>query len=450
MRLILLILLTTGILMSKNNSNVPDYFTKTLKNGLHVVAVPMNNDTGVVSCDIFYKVGSRNEVMGKSGIAHMLEHLNFKSTKNLAAGEFDVEVKKYGGVNNASTSFDQTHYYIRSSAPKLDRSLELFAELMGNLSLQDEEFQPERDVVAEERRWRTDNNPIGYLYFRLFNTAFTYHSYHWTPIGFMNDIQTWDIQDIKDFHSMYYQPQNAFVVVSGDIKKEDVFALSEKHFGSIKNNEKPLENIVDAKMSSHERPHFVEPQQDGARRLELEKESEVEMVAIAYKIPNYAHEDQVALSALTEVLSAGKSSRLYKTIVDQKRMANQIYGYNMETLDPGLFIFLAVCNPDIDATLVEKEILDIIKNLQDSPVTKEELAKVKLNVHSDFVFGFESASSVSDFVGSYFVKNDVDSIQTIETKMQNVTAKEIQAVAQKYFIPTTSTTILLKKPKEQK
>lgn len=448
MKLVLVFLVTLGVSMAK--TNVPNYFTETLKNGLQVVAVPLHNNTGVVSCDIFYKVGSRNEVMGKSGIAHMLEHLNFKSTKNLAAGEFDVEVKKYGGVNNASTGFDQTHYFIRSSAPKLDRSLELFAELMQNLTLSDKEFQPERNVVAEERRWRTDNNPMGYLYFRLFNTAFTYHSYHWTPIGFMNDIQTWDIQDIRDFHAMYYQPQNAVIVVSGDIDKKNVFSLAEKHFSAIKNGIKPLKNIVDVKMKNHDKPHFVEPEQDGARRLVLEKQSEVEMVAIAYKIPNYAHEDQIALSAISEVLSSGKSSRLYKTIVDKKRLANQIHGYNMENIDPGLFIFLAVCNPGVDATDVEKAILVEIKDLQENPISKEELAKIKINIHSEFVFGFETASSVSDFIGSYFVKNDEKSIQTIEAKMQAVTAKQIQAVAKKYFIPRTSTTVILRKPQETK
>ena len=219
--------------MSANS--LPNYYTKNLDNGLQIVAIPMDNNTNVVSVDIFYKVGSRNEVMGKSGIAHMLEHLNFKSTKNLKAGEFDEIVKGFGGVNNAGTSFDYTHYYIKTSSKNIDKSLELFSELMQNLTLNDEEFQPERDVVAEERRWRTDNNPMGYLQFRVFNNTFIYHPYHWTPIGFMDDIKNWTIEDIKDFHSTYYQPQNAIVVVAGDIKKDDVFSYVEKHFKDIKN-----------------------------------------------------------------------------------------------------------------------------------------------------------------------------------------------------------------------
>lgn len=201
-------------------SVLPKHYQTTLKNGLEVVVIPLKNQSNVITTNVFYKVGSRNETMGKSGIAHMLEHLNFKSTKNLKAGEFDRVIKGFGGSTNAATSFDYTHYYIKSSTQNLGKSLELFSELMQNLSLKDEEFQPERNVVAEERLWRTDNNPMGYLYFRLFNTAFIYHPYHWTPIGFMEDIKAWSIEDIRAFHSLYYQPQNAAIVIAGDIDEK--------------------------------------------------------------------------------------------------------------------------------------------------------------------------------------------------------------------------------------
>jgi len=232
-------------------NSLPSYMTQTLDNGLQVVVIPSENGTNVISTDIFYKVGSRNEIMGKTGIAHMLEHMNFKSTKNLKAGEFDEEVKSVGGVNNASTGFDFTHYFIKSSSDNMSKSFSLFAELMQNLNLKDEEFQPERDVVAEERRWRTDNNPLGYLYFRLFNNAYLYHPYHWTPIGFMNDIKTWSIEDIRSFHATYYQPKNAILVVTGDIKPDEVFKEAKTHFTTIKNR------VDMPKMK------FIEPKQDG-------------------------------------------------------------------------------------------------------------------------------------------------------------------------------------------
>ena len=400
-------------------SSLPKYETKTLKNGLQIVVIPLENSTNVISTDIFYKVGSRNEVMGKSGIAHMLEHMNFKSTKNLDAGEFDKEVKNVGGVNNASTSFDYTHYYIKSSTDNLGKSLSLYAELMENLNLKDEEFQPERDVVTEERRWRTDNNPMGYLYFKMFNNAYVYHPYHWTPIGFMNDILTWDIKDIQDFHKTYYQPNNAILIVTGDVNPKEVFKKAKKEFGNIKNSAK----IPEFK--------FVEPEQDGAKRVTIHKDSEVEMIAITFHIPDFKSPDQVTLSVISEILYSGKSSRLYKELVEKKRLVNTVYAYNMENIDPGLFIFLAVCNPNIKAENVEKELLKQIELMKSTKVTKAELDKVKINTKADFIYSLESSTSVANLYGSYLVRGDITPLLTYEEDVKKITAKKVQEVAKK-------------------
>jgi len=428
---ILLIALFTGVLMA---SALPKSFTKTLENGLEIVVIPMANHSNVITTDIFYRVGSGNEIMGKSGIAHMLEHLNFKSTKNLKAGEFDEIVKGFGGVNNASTGFDYTHYYIKSSSGNLSKSLELFAELMQNLRLSDEEFQPERNVVLEERLWRTDNNPVGYLYFRLFNNAFTYHPYHWTPIGFKEDIKHWSIEDIRSFHSKYYQPNNAIVVVAGDIKPEEVFRNVETHFGALKN--------------AHDVPkrhHQTEPTQDGAKRVMLKKESEVEMVAIAYKIPDFTHKDQVALSALSELLSSGKSSRLQRVLVDEKKMVNQIYGYAMQSRDPSVFLFLAVCNPGIKAESVEAEILAIIDTLRKDGISDRELEKIKINTQADFIHSLESSSELASLYGSYYAKGDIKPLITYEDSIGKLKKSDISHVVKTYLVPQTSTTVILRK-----
>ncbi|MFY9142592.1 M16 family metallopeptidase [Sulfuricurvum sp.] len=414
-------------------SSLPHFDTKTLSNGLQVVAIPMDNNSQVISTDIFYKVGSRNEVMGKSGIAHMLEHMNFKSTKNLKAGEFDEEVKSIGGLNNASTGFDYTHYYIKSSTENLGKSLSLFSELMQNLNLKDDEFQPERNVVAEERRWRTDNNPMGYLYFRLFNSAYVYHPYHWTPIGFMNDIQTWTLEDIRNFHQTYYQPKNAILVVTGDITAEKVFDAAEKHFGSVPNTL----DIPAVKT--------IEPEQDGARRVIVNKESEVEMLAISFPIPNFQHPDQPKLSALSEMLSSGKSSRLSRILVDEKRLVNQIYAYNMENIDAGVFLFLAVCNNGVKAETVETEIWNVIHNLQNMPVEKAELDKVKINTKSDFIYSLESSTSVADLFGSYLARGDIAPLMQYESAIEALSPNEIQKVASQYLINEKSTTLILRK-----
>ncbi|QNM87278.1 M16 family metallopeptidase [Aliarcobacter cryaerophilus] len=432
---IFIIYIFIGEFMSANS--LPNYYTKNLDNGLQIVAIPMDNNTNVVSVDVFYKVGSRNEMMGKSGIAHMLEHLNFKSTKNLKAGEFDEIVKGFGGVNNAGTSFDYTHYYIKTSSKNTDKSLELFSELMQNLTLNDEEFQPERDVVAEERRWRTDNNPMGYLQFRVFNNTFIYHPYHWTPIGFMDDIKNWTIEDIKDFHSTYYQPQNAIVVVAGDIKKDDVFSYVEKHFKNIKNTKDIPSSI-----------HTVEPKQDGERRAIINKESNVQMLAMTYHIPNFEHEDQIALSALSQLLSSGKSSILQKVLVDEKRLANSVYAYNMELKDPGVFMFMAVANENIDALKIEKEILDIISKIQKGEIKEKELDKLKINTKADFIYSLESSSDVASLFGTYLVRNNIKPLLEYEANLEKLKVEDIVNVAKKYLVKENSTTLILKENKQ--
>lgn len=424
--------------MAKNS--LPKYYEKTLENGLKIIAIPLKNNSDVITTDIFYNVGSRDEIMGKSGIAHMLEHLNFKSTKNLKAGEFDTIVKGFGGINNASTGFDYTHYYIKSSKKNLAKSLSLYSDLMENLTLKDEEFQPERDVVAEERRWRTDNSPMGYLYFKLFNNTFTYHPYHWTPIGFMNDIQNWKIEDIKEFHSTYYTPSNAIVIVAGDVDKKTVFKEVEKKFANIKNT--PNSTKITKEL------YTVEPKQDGAKRIIVHKDSEVEMLAINFNIPNFLHEDQTALSALSELLSSGKSSRLNELLVDKKQLVNSIYAYNMELKDPGVYLFMAVCNPGVDARDVEKIILDEIEKIKLGDIKEEELKKVKKNTKSDFIFSLESSSSVASLYGSYLSRGDITPLMNYEDKIEALETEDLIKVAKKYFTSANSTTVILKNNEE--
>ncbi len=421
-------------------NTLPKHYTKTLKNGLQIVVIPMKNNSGVITTDIFYKVGSGDEIMGKSGIAHMLEHLNFKSTKNLKAGEFDEIVKGFGGYNNASTGFDYTQYFIKSASKNLTKSLELFAELMQNLKLEDKEFQPERDVVLEERRWRTDNNPFGYLYFRLFNNAYIYHSYHWTPIGFVDDIKNWTIEDIRSFHKSYYQPQNAVLVVAGDIDPDTVFNEAKKAFEKI-------ENSGDIK-----RNHQVEPPQDGAKRVEIDKESQVQMLAISFHIPNFQNQDQVALSAISELLSSGKSSRLNTLLMDKLQLVNSISAYNMETKDPGIFLFLAVCNPGVEAEDVEKIIWQEIEKLKKEGVEEKELEKIKINTKSDFIFSMQNSQTLVNIFGSYIARGDLKPLLSYEENLLKLKPKIVKEVANRYFTLKNSTTVILRKNgnKEQK
>ncbi len=405
-----------------------------LDNGLKIVAIPMHNNSNVIDINIFYKVGSRNEIMGKSGIAHMLEHMNFKSTKNLKSGEFDNIVKRFGGNTNASTSFDYTRYYIKSNKDNLDKSLELFAEMMNNLSLKDEEFQTERNVVSEERLWRTDNSPMGYLYFRLFNTAFLYHPYHWTPIGFMDDIKSWNIEDIKEFYKTYYQPKNAIVVVAGDIDSNDVFDSAKKYFDKVK-NKKEIPAI-----------HTIEPQQTDKRFIDIKREDqEVELYALAYKIPNFEHKDQNALSVLSYILSGGKSSILFDNLVNKEKIAQSVDAYNMDLKDEGLFIIMAMGNKDIKAEELESSILKQIDNIKAGKIEKEELDKVKINIKADFIFGLQNSSQVASLYGGYFAKGNIKPLLEYENSFDKLDLDDIIKVANKYFKEESSTTIFLRK-----
>lgn len=417
-------------------SSLPQHFHRTLDNGMQVVVIPLHNESGVITSDIYYKVGSQNEVLGKTGMAHMLEHLSFKSTKNLTEGEFDTIVKKGGGVNNASTGFDKTHYYIKTSNKNLSKTLELFSELMHNLLLKDDEFQKERDVVAEERRLRTDNSPMGYLYFRLFNTHFVYHPYHWLPIGFMEDILSWKIEDIRAFYESYYQPKNAILVVSGDIEPENVFNEAKKYFGKLENKK----DIPDL--------NIVEPKVDGAKRVELHKESnKVDTIAIAYSIPNFAHEDQMALSVISQILSGGKSSRFDSELIDKKRLFNTVYAYNMELKDPGIFLIMGMLNEKTKPEVGEKNILAIIDNIKQHGITKEELNRAKINMKAEFIYSLESSSSVANLFGDYYAMGDIKPLLDYEDKLDKITLNDIQKVANRYFDNNKSTTVILRKSK---
>lgn len=416
---------------------LPKYYKTQLKNKLEIYFVPLNKGSNVINVDVFYKVGSRDETLGKTGMAHMLEHLNFKSTKNHKAGDFDKIVKGFGGTNNASTGFDYTHYYIKASKDNLDKSLELFADMMENLSLKNSEFEPERKVVVQERRWRTDNDPYGTLYFKLFESAFSYHSYHWLPIGYYEDIINWKIADIRKFWKTYYQPKNAFLIITGDTDKKTAFNLAKKHFANIPNR------------ANLPKFHQIEPKQTGAKKLIIHKESAVDILAVAFKIPNFKHPDNVALNALSQYLSGGKSSILERELVDKKQLVNSINAFAMSLKDAGLFIFIAVCNPQISAKIVLKELNKIIKSCKKDLIDEEKLTKIKSALKADLVYSMSQASTVASIFGNYIASGDIKDFYELENKSKNLSAQELKKIAKKYFNKTQKSTIILKATNEK-
>jgi predicted Zn-dependent peptidase len=250
----------------------------------------------------------------------------------------------------------------------------------------------------------------------------------------MEDILSWKIEDIRDFYQRYYQPSNAILVVAGDITPKEVFAESEKYFGHIK-NKREIPKVT-----------AVEPKVDGAKRAVLYKESnQVDTLAITYAIPNYEHDDQVVLSAISHILSSGKSSRFEKKIVNEKQLANQVYGYNMELADPGVFLIMAMCSPQASLDTLEKEILSELEKIKHGDVTQAELDKVKINTKAEFIYSLESSSSVAGLYGDYIVKGNIQPLLEYEEKLDKITLKDISDTAKKYFDHNFSTTVILKK-----
>ncbi len=397
---------------------------------MEIYFIPFLKGSNVISVDLFYKVGSRNEKMGKSGIVHMLEHMNFKSTKNHAVGEFDKIIKEFGGVNNASTGFDCTHYFIKCSSNNLKTCLELYSDIMENLNLFDEEFQTERDVVLEERLWRTDNDPFGYMFFRLYNHAFLYHPYHWTPIGFKDDIKNWTIEDIKNFHKKFYQPKNAFLIVCGDINEDDVFQNAQIFFENIQNS------------SEIPQIHEKEPCQDGEKSVIIYKETDVEYIAMAYKIPPFKNEDTLFLEAISLLLGSGKSSIFEKKLIDENMILGSVDCFLMSSIDENLFVIFGVCNPEISAETAKKEILEILEN--PLKLDDEDVLKVKNLMLSDFVYSFESASKISSIFADFIIKSDIEEIYKVENRIKNITKDKICEIYSKYFDRKNLTNLILK------
>ncbi|PAF51056.1 hypothetical protein BKH43_02275 [Helicobacter sp. 13S00401-1] len=424
------------------------YQVETLQsNGLNIVVVPLRNGSNVIETDVIYNVGSGDETMGKSGIAHMIEHMNFKSSKHLKAGEFDSIVKRMGGVDNASTGFDYTRYFIKSTSSNLDTSLKLFAELMGNLTLKDSEFQTERKVVEQERLWRTEDSPIGYLYFRFFNTAFVYSPYHWTPIGFHSDILNWNIKDLKHFHSIYYQPKNATVLIVGDIDPKVAFAKTKEYFGKIPNKK--------------EIPAFYEnePDSDGERIVNIHRYTGgLEYLALGYRTSKISdkrsaeekYKDKVVLDVLGYILGGTNSSLLDEKLSDELKLTSDISSFNMKLKHGGVFFIIATMNKDKKADEAKDEILKVIQNIKEGKITEADLEKARAAINANFAYSFESSSKLAGIFASFIGggnSKDVDSslkhLKNYIKDVNSVSLKDLQRVANYYFVSNNLTTLTM-------
>ncbi len=404
----------------------------TLTNGLKILLVE-EPKAPVVTVQIWYKVGSRNEVMGRAGLSHMLEHMMFKGTPKFGKGEFSKIIKKNGGNDNAFTSQDFTAYFENLAADKLGLALEMEADRLKGLLLDDKEFQLEREVVKEERRLRVEDVPPSYLVEQMYSQAFMVHPYHWPIIGWFNDLNAMNREDLKAYYEKYYAPNNATLVIVGDVKAEIALPMIKQYFEGIPKGSPPRT------------PAIVEPEQKGERRIIVKREAQLPFIYFGYKVPNFKSPDVYALAVLENILSAGKSSRLYEALVYRKKLALQVgAGYNELAADPELFTFYALVQPKAKVEDVEKAVLVEIERLKKEPPSDHELQKAKNHVEArtlfeqDSVFRQAMLLGTAETVGAgwQYIVDYVD-------KLHSVTKEDVQRVAGKYLNADTRTVGIL-------
>ena len=394
----------------------------TLDNGLRVLVLE-DHRSPIVSVQVWYKVGSRNERPGATGLAHFLEHMMFKGTPTRGKGEFARLVEQNGGQDNAFTAQDVTSYFVNIAADKVDLVLRLEADRMRHLLLDPKEIDSERQVVMEERRTRTEDDPDGLLSEELSAIAFKAHPYRWPIIGWMEEINRINPPELRAFYDTYYVPNNAILAVVGDVKAPDVLARIREVFGGIPRG--PAPPAVTA----------VEPPQIGERRVIVRKAgAQLPIVSIAYHVPNHASPDAPALELLSTILSEGRASRLYRKLVYEKRMALGAGGdYSYASVDPNLFWFYATPLPGHTVEALERALLDEIEVLKSEPVPDEELARAKNQIEASFVWRQDSVHSRASGLVRFEMLGSWRLLDRFVPMIRAVTAADIQRVARAYF-----------------
>ena len=393
----------------------------TLDNGLRVLLLE-DHRSPIVTVQTWYRVGSRNEARGATGIAHFLEHLMFRGTARYGPGEFARLVERNGGQDNAFTSQDVTSYYVNLAADRLDLVLDLEADRMHNLLLDAKIIASEREVVIEERRTRTEDDPGGALGEEVSAIAFRAHPYGQPIIGWPTDLTRITPEEIRTFYRTYYVPNNALLVMVGDFKASEVLAKVRAKFGALPRGAEPPPVLA------------VEPPQSSERRLTVRRPAELPIVYLGYPVPNQKSPDAAALELLSVILSGGRTSRLYRDLVHERQLALEAGGdYSYFSLDPNLFWFWATPLPGQTAETLEKELLGHMERLKREPVSDLELTRAKNQIESAFVFQEDSihrrASLLARFelIGGYARRDDY------LASIRAVSAADLQRVAAAYF-----------------
>ena len=410
-----------------------------LDNGLKVLLLE-DHKSPAVTFQVWYRVGARNEKDGKSGLAHFLEHMMFKGTPTTGPEEYSRIIAKNGGRTNAFTSSDVTVYFATMSREKIGIELELEADRMANALLGDTYFEPEKKVIQEERRMRTEDNPVSALSEAASAVAYTVHPYRRPVVGWMQDIQNLARQDLVDFYKLYYAPNNAYIVMVGDFSTAEMLPKIKAAFGKIPRGPEP------PKVGAEE------PEQRGERRLVLKKEAELPFVLNFYHAPTLKSADSFALDLLTVVLAGGKSSRLYHDLVYQKRLVRGVDAdYSGISIDPAGLSIYAQLLPGIDSATVEREIERGLEKVKSELITERELQKAKNQVEAAFVFAQDSIFGQAMKIGYYEAVGGWRQMEGYLDGIRNVTREDIRRVARQYLVQDRRTvgTLIPTKEKSQ-
>ncbi len=396
-----------------------------LKNGLHVI-LHKDNSAPVVVTSVMYHVGSKDERPDRTGFAHFFEHLLFEGTKNIKRGEFMKMVTSKGGQNNANTSQDRTYYYEVFPSNQLETGLWLESERMLHPVINEVGVETQNEVVKEEKRLRVDNAPYGSFIGEIMKRLFTKHSYNWVPIGSMEHLDAATLQEFQDFFKKFYVPSNAVLVVAGDIDIEKTRKLVEDYFGEIPNaGPKPVKNI---------------PQEDPitVAIIDTAYDNNIQIPAImtAYRTVGMKHKDALALQLVSDVLSQGASSRMYRKMVDEKKNSLQVGSFNYTLEDYGAYITYALPNMGTSLDSLLKDMDEEILKLQKELISEKEFTKIRNQFENNYIGKNAKMQGVAENLASgYTFHGNTNQVNEEMDEVRAITRQDLQNVARKYLNP---------------
>lgn len=436
MKFIIIFLLLFPSILAQNKSDDVKAFR--LKNGMQVIVLE-DHSIPNVAMYLFYKVGSRNEYSGITGISHFFEHMMFNGAKKYGPKQFDVTMEANGGANNAYTSNDITVYTNWFPRSAMDLIFDLEADRIAHLNFDDKMIESERGVILSERSTSLENSNETFLMQEVIAAAFQAHPYNWPVIGWESDIKNWTKKDLQNYFKTYYAPNNCVVVLTGDVTLDEVKKLSKKYFEPIPVGIPPRQI------------HTVEPEQLGERRLFVKKDVATPHVLAVYHVPESNSTDYYSLSLLSSILSTGNTSRLYSSLVDEKQLATEVWTYYGESLDPYVFMIYSICNDEITPLQVENVIYDELEIIANDGISETELQKVKNQKLMEFYRVMETINGKANQIGTYqLFFGDYKKLFDAPNEYQKVSIDDIKNVVKKYFNKNNRTVGILQLEGEAK